>query len=206
MLESAIELADEVGIESLTIRKLASRLGVKPMSIYHHVANKNEILDGMIDLVFSEIDKPRTDTDWKTAIRHRCVSARAVLGRHGWATPLMESRKAPGPETLQHHDAVIGCFRRAGFSIELTAHAYALIDSFVYGFAMQEANLPATSGAELADLAETIIEPLPAADYPHLVELANEHVTRPDYDFGNEFSFGLELILDGLEATATQAP
>jgi AcrR family transcriptional regulator len=204
VLTGAIDLADRIGIEPFTIRRLAEELDVKPMTIYHHVANKDAIVDGMVDIVFGEIDVPPTDTDWKTAIRQRAHSARATLARHPWATPLMESRTSPGDVTLRHHDAVVGCFRRGGFSVAMTAHAYALIDSFVYGFAMQEANLPATSGAEVADLAETIIEPLPAGDYPHLVELANEHVTKPDYDFGNEFSFGLELILDGLEATATQ--
>ena len=206
VIEGAIELADEIGIDALTIRRLAAKLGVKPMSIYHHVANKDEILDGMVDIVFSEIDRPETDTDWKAAIRGRAVSARTVLARHRWATPMMESRPTPGPETLRHHDAVIGCFRRAGFSIEMTAHAYALVDNYIYGFALQEASLPATGGEEMADLAETIIEPLPADDYPHLVELATEYIMQPGYDFGNEFDFGLELILDGLETAARPDP
>ena len=206
VIAGAIELADEIGIDALTIRRLAAKLGVKPMSIYHHVANKDEILDGMVDVVFSEIDRPETDTDWKAAIRGRAVSARTVLARHRWATPMMESRPTPGPETLRHHDAVIGCFRRAGFSIEMTAHAYALVDNYIYGFALQEANLPATGGEEMADLAETIIEPLPADDYPHLVELATEYIMQPGYDFGNEFDFGLELILDGLESASRPDP
>ena len=206
VIAGAIELADEIGIDALTIRRLAAKLGVKPMSIYHHVANKDEILDGMVDVVFSEIDRPETDTDWKAAIRGRAVSARTVLARHRWATPMMESRPTPGPETLSHHDTVIGCFRRAGFSIEMTAHAYALVDNYIYGFALQEASLPATGGEEIANLAETIIEPLPADDYPHLVELATEYIMQPGYDFGNEFDFGLELILDGLEAAARPDP
>jgi len=170
------------------------------MTIYHHVANKEAILDGMVDIVFSEIDLPPTDTDWKAAMRQRARSARAVLARHPWATPLMESRTAPGATTLRHHDAVIGCFRRGGFSIAMAAHAYALIDCYIYGFALQEANLPATGGEEMADLAETIIEQLPAGEYPHLTELTAEHVLQPGYDFGDEFEFGLDLILDGLEA------
>ncbi|MDH3753258.1 MAG: TetR/AcrR family transcriptional regulator C-terminal domain-containing protein [Acidimicrobiia bacterium] len=185
---------------TLTIRKLAIELDVKPMTIYHHVANKEAILDGMVDIVFSEIDLPPTDTDWKAAMRQRARSARAVLARHPWATPLMESRTAPGATTLRHHDAVIGCFRRGGFSIAMAAHAYALIDCYIYGFALQEANLPATGGEEMADLAETIIEQLPAGEYPHLTELTAEHVLQPGYDFGDEFEFGLDLILDGLEA------
>lgn len=108
---------------------------------------------------------------------------------------------------MGHHDAVIGCFRRGGFSVAMTAHAYALVDSFIYGFALQEANLPATEGEEMADLAETVMEPFPAADYPHLTEFTTEHVLRPGYDFGKEFTFGLDLILDGLETmVATTDP
>lgn len=202
VLGGAMDLADRVGIDQLTIRKLAVELDVKPMSIYHHVSNKEAILDGMVDLVFSQIDRPPTDTDWKTALRRRTHSARAVLARHSWAVPLMESRTSPGVETLRHHDAVIGCLRRGGFSIEMTAHAYALIDSYLYGFVLQEANLPATGGDDLADLAEAIIDPLPAEEYPHLTELTAEHVLQPGYDFGNEFAFGLDLILDGLEAAS----
>lgn len=205
VLAGAIELADRIGIERLTMRKLATELDVRPMTIYHHVPNKAAILDGMVDLVFSEIDRPSRGTDWKTAMRRRSLSAREALARHPWAVPLMESRTAPGPETLRHHDAVIGCLRRGGFSIELTAHAYALIDSYIYGFALQEANLPATGGQQMADLAEAIIEPLPTGEYPHLTELATEHVLQPGYDFGAEFKFGLDLILDGLEAAARRS-
>lgn len=198
-----MNLADRVGIDRLTIRELASELDVKPMTIYHHVPNKEAILDGMVDFVFSQIDLPSTDTDWKTALRGRMFSARTVLAAHPWAVPLMDSRTSPGVETLRHHEAVIGCLREAGFSVEMTAHAYALIDSYLLGFALQEASLPATSGDDLADLAEAIIEPLPAKDYPYLTELTAEHVLQPGYDFGNEFSFGLDLILDGLEAAAS---
>lgn len=196
----AVALADKIGIEAFAIRKLASELGVKPMTIYHHVASKEAILDGMVDIVFGEINDPPADANWKTAVRLRAHSARSVLARHPWATPLMESRTAPGPATLRHHDAVIGCFRRAGFSIAMSAHAYALIDSYIYGFALQEANLPKTAGAEMADLAAAIIDPLPAGQYPHLMELTTEHVMQPGYDFGLEFEFGIDLILDGLEA------
>jgi AcrR family transcriptional regulator len=205
VLIAAVELADRVGMEAFTIRRLAAELGTKPMSIYHHVANKEAIVDGMVDIVFSEIDLPSDNTYWKTAMRQRSRSARAVLGRHRWATPLMESRTSPGPATLRHHDAVLGCLRRGGFSIEMTAHAYALIDNYLYGFALQEANLPFDTEGDnndLSELAETIIEPLTAGEYPHLVELTTEHVLKPDYRFGDEFEFGLDLILDGLEAAA----
>ncbi len=198
VLEGAIALADDVGMDGFTIRKLATAIDVKPMTIYHHIPNKEAIIDGMVDLVFGEIDLPPSGTDWKSAMQQRGRSARAVLARHPWATPLMESRTNPGPNTLGHHDAVIGCLRLAGFSIEMTAHAYALIDAYIYGFALQEAGLPATGGEEMADLAQHITEPFPADQYPHLMELTTEHVLKPGYDFAAEFEFGLSLILDAL--------
>ncbi|MEZ5382234.1 MAG: TetR/AcrR family transcriptional regulator C-terminal domain-containing protein [Microthrixaceae bacterium] len=204
VVEGAVALADEIGVEALTIRRLADALDTKPMSIYHHVAGKEAILDGMVDRVFAEIAPPPEDVAWKPAIRQRCLSARAVLARHPWAAPLMESRTNPGTATLGHHDAVLGCLRRGGLSLEMTAHAYALVDSYVYGFALQEANLPATGGADLAELAETIIEPMPEGAYPHLAEFTSDHVLQPGYDFRAEFDFGLDLILDALEASANR--
>lgn len=200
VLAGAMELADEIGIEAFTIRKLAAALDTKPMSIYHHVPSKEAILDGMVDRVFAEIARPPAGLDWKPAIRRRCESAREVLARHRWATPLMESRTNPGPETLAHHDAVLGCLRRGGLSLEMTAHAYALLDAYVYGFALQEASLPATGGADIAELAESIVEPVPEGTYPHLMEFTSEHVLQPGYDFRAEFDFGLDLILDALDA------
>lgn len=202
VIEAAVALADRTGVEALTIRRLAAELDVKPMTIYHHVPNKEAIIDGMVDLVFSEIDLPPTDLDWKAAIRQRSASARRVLARHPWATPLMESRTSPGPATLEHHDAVLGCLRRGGLSVEMTAHAYAVVDAFVYGFALQEASLPATAGEEMVELTESMADAMPADAYPHLAEFVAEHVMQPGYDFGREFEFGLDLILDGLEAAA----
>lgn len=199
VLAGAIALADEVGMDGFTIRKLATAIDVRPMTIYHHVANKEAIIDGMIDLIFAEIELPPVRIDWKAAMRHRARSARAVLARHPWATPLMESRTNPGPATLSHHDAVLGCLRRAGFSIEMTGHAYALIDSYIYGFALQEASLPATGGADMAELAEAMTAQFPSGQYPYLVELTTEYVLKPGYDFSNEFEFGLSLILDGFK-------
>lgn len=201
VLSGAVALADEIGIDDLTIRRLADSLDVKPMTIYHHVANKEAIIDGMVDLVFSEIDDPEPDLGWKSAMRGRCESARAVLARHPWAVPYMESRTSPGPATLSHHDAVLGCLRQA-MSVEMTAHAYAVLDAFIYGFTIQEAALPATDGEGLADLAETIIAPAAESAYPYLTELTAEHVSQPGYDFAAEFDFGLDLILDGLEAAS----
>ena len=205
VIAAAVSLADSIGVEALTIRKLAAELDVKPMSIYHHVANKDAIIDGMVDVVFSEIEIPQPAMEWKEAIRRRAASARVVLARHPWAAPLMESRTSPGPATLRHHDAVLGCLRSAGFSWAMTAHAYALIDAFVYGFALQEASLPATAGAEIAELAEQMAASMPPGEYPNLVGFTSEHVLQPGYDFGREFDFGLELILEGLEAAAISA-
>lgn len=202
VLEAAVELADEIGIESLTIRKLAERLDVGAMTIYHHVPSKDEIVDGMVEVVFSEIEKPPTDVDWKTAIRSRCISARRVLKLHPWAAPLMESRTAPGPANLSHHDAVLGCLRNGGLSLQMAAHAYAILDSFIYGYAFEEATLPAQGGEGFAEIAEQIAAHFPADQYPHLAELTFEHVLKPGYDFGDSFEFGLDLIIDGLDRAA----
>ncbi|HEX2148999.1 MAG TPA: TetR/AcrR family transcriptional regulator, partial [Actinomycetota bacterium] len=198
VLAAGMALADESGIGSLTMRKLGEALGVEAMSLYNHVANKDGLLDGMIDMVFSEIDLP-WDTDWKTAMRQRGISARQALKRHPWAIGLMESRHAPGPATLRHHDGVIGILRKGGFSVPLAAHAFSALDSYVYGFAMQEAGLPFDSAdeTETAQLVEMILGQLSEEQYPHLRELTVEHVLQPGYDYGKEFEFGLDLLLDG---------
>ena len=199
VLRSAVTVADTGGLGALTIRSLAQQLGVKPMSVYHYVANKDEILDGIVDLVFGEIELPVPGGDWQTEMRRRANSARRVLSRHPWAIALLQSRVNPGPATLRHHDAIIGSLRGAGFSVELTAHAFALIDSYVYGFALSEAALPIHGPDSVADIAESMMQQVfdPAA-YPHLLEFTTEHVMRPGYDFGSEFEFGLTVILDGL--------
>jgi AcrR family transcriptional regulator len=203
VVQAALAYADENGIGSLTMRKLGDALGVEAMSLYNHVANKAELLDGMIDLVFGEIDLPTDGSQWKTAMRHRAVSARRVLSRHRWAIGLMESRSSPGPATLRHHDRVLGILRQAGFSVELAAHAYSLLDSYIYGFALQEASLPFDTGENTAELARTIMANFPVGEYPHLAELTVQHVLQPGYDYGDEYEFGLGLILDGLERLAS---
>jgi AcrR family transcriptional regulator len=202
LLAAAIAVADAGGIAALTIRSVAAELGVKPMSLYHHVPNKEAIIDGVIDIVFGEIDLPPADLDWRSAMCHRAHSARAVLRRHPWATPLMESRTQPGPATLRHHDAVLGTLRRGGFSVELAGHAYSLLDSYLYGFALEEAALP-FAPSTVSDVIDDFLAQFPAAEYPHLVEFARERVMRPGYDYGAEFDFGLDLILDGLERRLT---
>lgn len=199
VLESAVAFADADGIASLSMRKLGEAVGVEAMSLYNHVANKSDLLDGMIDVVFGEIDMPSDVTDWKVAMHRRATSAREVLSRHRWAIGLMESRTSPGPATLRHHDAVLGSLRRGGFSVEMAAHAFSVLDSYIYGFALQEATLPFEAGEQTAELAQEILASAPPGDYPHLTELTIEHVLKPGYDYGREFDFGLELILDGLE-------
>jgi len=206
VLAEAVAVADKSGIGTLTMRRLADRLHVEPMSLYHYVASKDEILDGMVDIVFCEVELPSTRAEWKTAMRDRAASARDALRRHPWAIGLMESRATPGPATLRHHDAVIGCLRNAGFTIELAAHAFSAIDSYLYGFAMQELNLPFSTPEETAAMAVTFLDQFPAQEYPHLAELTTEHVLRPGYDYGSEFEFGLDLILDGLERVTLEAP
>ena len=201
ILVTALALADTSGIESLTMRKLGEAVGVEAMSLYNHVPSKGDLLDGLIDLVFSEIELPSAADSWKTAMRERAISARAVLSRHRWAIGLMESRTTPGPATLRHHDAVIGCLRQAGFPVELAAHAYSVLDSYIYGFALQEASLPFDTREETSELAQAIVAQFPAEEYPHLAEFTFEHVLQPGYDYGREYEFGLDLILDGLEKT-----
>jgi AcrR family transcriptional regulator len=205
VLRAAVALADESGSESLSMRKLGEAVGVEAMSLYNHVANKEDLLDGMIDVVFGEIDLPSGGEQWKAAMRQRAISARRVLSRHGWAIGFMESRSSPGPATLRHHDAVIGCLRDAGFSIELAAHAFSVLDSYIYGFALQERSLPFHTPEETAELAQDIFSAIPADEYPHLAELTARHVLQPGYDYGDEFEYGLDLILDGLETTSDQA-
>ena len=202
-LSAAVALADAEGIGSVTMRKLALKLGIEAMSLYHHVANKDDILDGMIDMVFTEIDLPSAGADWKTAMRDRARSARAAMTRHPWAISLMESRSSPGPATLRHHDAVLGACRAAGFSVEMSAHAFSLIDSYLYGFVLQEVNLPFDDGDNLEEVVESMLLPFSADDYPHLVELTTEHILKPGYSYGDEFEYGLGAILDSLAAAAT---
>ena len=198
VLEAALAVADTGGASALTIRALAEHLGVQPMALYYHVANKQEILDGILDLVFAEIELPTPGGEWRSELTRRAQSARSALRRHPWAIVILQSGTAPGVATLRHHNAVIGTFRAAGFSVTMTAHAYALLDSYVYGFALSEAALPINGPETVAEVAESMMKDHPLDDYPYLAEFSTEHILRSDYDFGSEFDFGLELILDGL--------
>ncbi|HEX2105161.1 MAG TPA: TetR/AcrR family transcriptional regulator [Solirubrobacteraceae bacterium] len=210
MLHAAIALAARDGIESLTMRKLADELGAGAMSLYHYVPNKERLLDEMIDIVFSEIELPSTDVDWKTAMRRRAISTREVLNRHRWAVGLMESRKTPGPASIRLHNAVLGCLREGGFSIEMTIHAYSVQDAYIYGFALQEKNLPFDTAEESAAVAEEQARHFAeraedrraaalAEEFPYLAEVVAGHVAEVGYDFTAAFEYGLDLILDALD-------
>lgn len=203
VIRTAVAVADAKGSAALTMRAVAEPLGVEAMSLYHHVSSREDLLDGMVDAVFGEIDLPPREMDWKPAMRHRATSARAVLRRHPWAVPLLDSRTRPGPATLGHHDAVIGALRAGGFSVAMAAHAFSLIDSYLYGFVIQELSLPFSGPAELHEVADAILRDMPADAYPHLTELATEHALKPGYDYADEFTFGLTLILDALHPDET---
>lgn len=193
-----MRVADVGGVTSVSMRKVADELGVEAMSLYHHVENKDEILDGLVDVVFAQIARPPVDAEWRQATRERAVSARAVLARHPWALGLMESREDPGPATLAHHDAVIGNLRANGFSLRMALHAFSVLDSYIYGFALQEVNLPFDGPDEIQDVARALGDL--RALYPNLADTIQELVMGSDYAFGEEFDFGLTLILDGLDA------
>ncbi len=199
VIAAALSIADNKGLGTVSMRQVARALHVEAMSLYHHVASKDAILDGMVDVVFSEIALPPLAQDWKHALHLCYVSAREALSRHPWAIGVMDTRRNPGPATLQHHDAVLGCLRSAGFSVPGAGHGIAILDSYLYGFAVQEQALPFDTQEELEDVAQSVFSDEVVAQYSHLAELAAKHVLQPGYAFGDEFPLGLHLILDGLE-------
>ena len=198
VLRASVELADEGGTGALTMQQIGRRLGVEAMSLYRHVRNKDDILDGMVDLVFAEIELPTDRSSWRTVLRARSISARAALRRHPWAITLMESRMAPGPANLRSRDDAIAVLLDAGCSPAMTTHAQNILDSYVYGFALQEAQLPFAGAEELAIVGEELLAHVPADAYPNLVRVGSE-LLASGFDYGNEFEFGLDLILDGIE-------
>ena len=201
VLRTAVEYADRHGLEALSIRKLADELGAGAMSLYHYVPNKTDLIDGMVDLVFAEIEPPSLDVDWRTAMRRRAVSTRDALNRHRWAVGHMEGRTTHGPSNLRLHDAVLGCLRAAGFSLEMTVHAYSVQDAYIYGFALQETDMSSESADDFAAEAQRQMREYAGllAHFPNLVEVVGGHVAKAGYDYATEFLFGLDLILDGLE-------
>ena len=202
-LERAVVVADGEGIEAVTMRRLARELEVEAASLYHHVTGKDEILDGLVNLVSAEIELPPPSDDWRSGIRQCAHNTRAVLRRHPWAVALMASRTTPGPATLRVLEAGIRCFRHGGFSVRAAAHAISAVDSYVHGFVLQEVNLPFRDESELAAMTGAIMENFPTADFPYLFELTIEHVLQPGYSYGHEFDVGLEVVLDGVAARLT---
>ncbi len=201
VVAAAMEIADAEGTSAVTMRSVADALGVQAMSLYNHVANKDAILDRMVDAVFASVPV-RTDLAWKASLRSRARGVREVLRKHPWAIALLESRRTPGATTLLHHDAWIGVLRRAGFSAAMVAHALAVLDAYVYGFALQEVSLPLGPSEDIPELAESILASMPADALPNLAWFTAEHVMKPGYSFADEFEHGLALVLDGLEARA----
>ena len=199
VLAAALKLADAGGLEALSMRKLGQALGVEAMAVYYYFANKEQVLDGIVDLVFGEIELPVVGADWKVAMRQRAISVRDALLRHRWAIGLMESRTNPGPANLRRHDAVIGCLRAAGFDMAAVATAYSLLDAYIYGFALTKMNLPFEDTSDIVELSESMLAPFAPGEYQNLADFITEHAMQPGYDFADEFEVGLDVILDGLE-------
>ena len=203
-LEVALAVADGEGIEAVTMRRLARELGVEAASLYHHVNRKDQILDGLVEVVSAEIELPKPSADWREAVSQRAYHTRAGLLRHPWAVSLMASRTSPGPATLGLLEAGIRCFREGGFSVPMAAHAISTVDSYVHGFVLQEVNLPFRGESELAAMTAAIMKAFPASEFPYLFELTVEHVLQPGYDYGKEFDTGLTVVLNGVAALRDQ--
>jgi AcrR family transcriptional regulator len=198
ILRAALELADRGGVASLTMQAIGKRLGVEAMSLYRHVRNKDDILDGLVDLAFEEIELPADRSAWRAAFRARSISERAMLRRHPWVITLLESRMAPGPANLRSHEETLVVLVTAGFSATLATHAYNMVDSYVLGFALQEVNMPFDDADGLAEMGSELLAQVPADQYPTFVRVAEE-LLAAGFDYGAEFEFGLDLILDGIE-------
>jgi AcrR family transcriptional regulator len=201
VLETAVAFADRHGLDALSMRKLGEELGASAMSAYYYFPNKDQLLDGMVDVVFGEIEPPSMDVDWKTALRNRAISTREVLNRHRWAIGHMEGRTDHGPANIGLHDAVLGCLRLAGFSLEATVRAYSVQDAYIYGFVLQETDMSPQTAEDFAAEAQRQMDAYEhmLANYPHIAEVVGGHVAKHGYDYETEFLFGLDLILDGLE-------
>ena len=204
ILLAAVEIADERGVGAVTMREVASTLGVEAMSLYNHVANKDDMLDGMVNLVAEEFDLPEDLDDWREAMRRRAISAHRVFGRHPWAPALFDSRGSSGPSGLRYYDWVLGILTRAGFRIEDAARAFSLFDSYIYGFGIQQSNFSAEGDASLEERAEAMLAYIPAETYPYLHQMASQAM-QTGYDAEADFEFGLEIILDGLQRTLDES-
>src|SRR3954447_6902787 len=189
VLETAVAFADRHGLDGLSMRKLGQELGASAMSAYYYFATKEQLLDGMVDVVFGEIEPPSLELDWKTAMRQRAVSTRDALNRHRWAIAHMEGRTDHGPANLRLHDAMLGCLRAAGFSLEATVRAYSVQDAYIYGFALLDTDMAPESAEDFAAEAQRQMDAYEhlLADYPHLAEVVGGHVAQVGYDADKEF-------------------
>ena len=199
VLRAALALADSGGIEALTMRKLGQELGVEAMSLYNHVANKDDIVDGITELVLAEIEVPSGGPDWQTEIRRTAISSHEVFMRHRWACSLMMRGTTVSPARMQWMEAVLRTLREAGFSADMTHHAYHALDSHITGFTLWQVSMPFETKAELLDLAEDFLRQIPVEQYPYIIEHAEQHLAPSSPDGATEFEFGLDLIVDGLE-------
>lgn len=199
IINTAVQIANKDGLEALSMRKLASKLKIEAMSLYHHFKNKDEILSALVDYAFKKIDWTPDPGNWKNSLRERCSSLRLVLNQNPWAVGLLESRRNPGLETLKHHDQMLGLFLKGGFSHALTAHAYVLLDSYVYGFAIQEHSIPISDSQDISDMTESIFSGLSPETVPNMIEMVTNYYMKPGYTFAAEFEYGLDVILDGIE-------
>lgn len=200
IIDAAVRVADRGGLARVSMRNVGKELRVEAMSLYHHLAGKDALLDGLADWIFTRIELPEPRQPWRSAMIDRAASARSVLSEHSWALGLIESRRSPGPALLRHHDTVLGCLRHNGFSIALASHAFSAIDAYVYGFVLTELNLPFDADEGVDEFVAEVQQRLPADSYPHLAEMITEHVLHRDYVYADEYEFGLDLILDSLEA------
>lgn len=197
IVAAAIEVADEGGLGAVSMRSVGRALGAEAMSLYHHVSGKDELLDLLADAAFAQIPLLEIGTPWRAAMTSRAHAMRSVLNRHPWALTLLESRSNPGHAVMRHHDRVLGLLRNDGFDLVLAAHAYSALDAYIYGFVLTEVSLPFTPDTGPEAFAERL--DLPAAEYPYLAEMLEQLVVGHDYDFGDEFDYGLDLLLDQLE-------
>ncbi|GAA3610471.1 TetR/AcrR family transcriptional regulator [Agrococcus terreus] len=198
VVDAALAVADRDGIAGLSMRSVGRELGVEAMSLYHHVAGKDALVGAVVERVVGEIGRPALDVPWREAVARRCRDVRAVLRAHPWSLGLLESRRAPGPALLLHHEAMLECLRRGGFSVVDAAHAFSVLDAYVYGFALTEQHLPFEPGEGADAMVEEMA--LPRDAFPRLAEMVDELVAGRAYDYGDEFEWGLALVLDGLEA------
>jgi AcrR family transcriptional regulator len=194
-----MDLADDAGLDAISMRKVGERLGVEAMSLYNHVANKDDMLDGLVEAVIAEIDIPSPDDDWKDGVRRRAASAREVFLRHPWAMGLLESRpQNSSPQRLTYYDATLGALMRAGFDSRLAMRAFSIVDAYMFGFILQELSLVFDDQESLEEVGEDLMRQMADA-YPHLTE-ATADAMADGYDFAAEFGFGLEVVIEALEA------